>query len=77
MRIYGINRICPGKRHAWYDTDIGLIRKPIMNLDEIKEIPLVKRGILLTKDIPVDKKISLWNKIIDWIKKWLHLNKKS
>lgn len=22
-------KVCPGKRHAWYNSNVGLIRKPI------------------------------------------------
>jgi hypothetical protein len=30
MKIIGVKCICPGKRHAWYDTDLGFaVRKPI------------------------------------------------
>jgi hypothetical protein len=24
-------RVCPGKRHAWYESNVGNIRKPYLN----------------------------------------------
>lgn len=30
MQIIALNKICPGKRHAWYQTDLEfLVRKPV------------------------------------------------
>jgi hypothetical protein len=29
LKIYSIERITPGKRHAWLNTNVGLIRKPL------------------------------------------------
>lgn len=29
LQIYSIERITPGKRHAWLNTNVGLIRKPL------------------------------------------------
>lgn len=28
MTIYDLVRVCPGGRHAWYNSSIGLVRKP-------------------------------------------------
>ena len=29
-KIIALDRICPGRRHAWYDTNLGFkVRKPI------------------------------------------------
>lgn len=27
--ILSVVRLCPGKRHAWYNSPVGLIRKPV------------------------------------------------
>jgi hypothetical protein len=29
VEIYNMERITPGKHHAWYSSSVGLIRKPI------------------------------------------------
>jgi hypothetical protein len=29
LEIYNIERITPGKHHAWLNTNVGLIRKPL------------------------------------------------
>ena len=29
LRIGKLVKLCPGKRHGWYDTAIGLVRKPL------------------------------------------------
>lgn len=28
--VYGLVRVCPGKRHAWFDSSVGLIRKQVI-----------------------------------------------
>lgn len=33
-KIYKILRLCPGRRHAWVDSNIGIIRKPLDSLSE-------------------------------------------
>jgi len=31
VSVSAISRICPGGRHAWFESNVGLIRKPIDN----------------------------------------------
>lgn len=30
VKVGELVKMCPGGKHAWYNTDIGLIRKPIL-----------------------------------------------
>lgn len=47
-------RYCSGvKRHAWYETAWGIVRKPIQKFSVQKTI---------------EKRISWWQKFINWIK---------
>lgn len=29
VRIGKLISVCPGKRHAWYESNVGIIRKPV------------------------------------------------
>ncbi len=29
VRIYDVVRMCPGGRHAWVESNVGVIRKPL------------------------------------------------
>jgi len=37
VKIYKILGICPGKFHAWVDSNIGIIRKPLENIRIVKK----------------------------------------
>ena len=64
MTIIKLLKITAGGRHGWYATDLGFdIRKP---LGAAVSFILPENQ----KDEPVELKKSLWQKIIEFIKKF-------
>lgn len=62
-------RYCSGvQRHAWYESNIGVIRKPIQ-----------RKGVPTGMIIPVEEviKLSWWKRLVLFIKKFLSKWKKS
>lgn len=33
VSLTGVVRVCPGGRHAWFASNVGVIRKPINEAD--------------------------------------------
>lgn len=69
MNITRLNRICPGKRHAWYQTDERFeIRKPLQGDIKVRKVPQFKNEIdslFIPKD-NLNRK-SWFRRLIDWI----------
>lgn len=71
MRIISLGRICSGKRHAWYETNMGFkIRKPIgdyiNNISYRFEFPKIKEEN--GKELPIVKNKGWFKRLIDWIR---------
>lgn len=70
MRIISLKKICPGRRHAWYETDLGFdVRKPIgQKLNFLSDIFKVNTPFEL-KEVKVNiEKKSWFRRLIEWIK---------
>lgn len=66
MKILAVDKICPGKRHAWYETDLGfLVRKPVST-------PIHKFPSFHMPDIKIPnekiEKIGWWKSFVNWLK---------
>ena len=68
MKLIALNRICPGKRHAWYKTDLGFdVRKPIGQKIGFNFNP---RNVAPASDMDsynVPKNKGWFRRLIDWI----------
>jgi len=51
--IHELIRITPGRQHAWVNTNVGILRKPLASL-----IPKSK-----------SEKLKWWQRLVQWIKR--------
>lgn len=42
--LYSLISICPGKRHAWYESSVGRIRKPLQGTLQVAPSELKRAG---------------------------------
>lgn len=47
LKIISLVKVCPGKAHAWYNTEAGLKRKPIIS--KFGLVPKEEQGTLIAR----------------------------
>lgn len=69
MKILNLKKITAGGHHGWYETDEGLIRKPLG--DHIGKV-IRKRDYFSPRFKPqFFKSQSWWERLINYLKRWL------
>lgn len=72
--INKLDRVTPGKRHGWYKTNVGLIRKPLVDY-QMEFIPGPGVTYIPAKEVVEKPKTPWWKRIINKIKKvWQKIN---
>jgi len=61
-------KICPGKRHAWFNSNYGVIRKPLTEVDYTRERNQTGDGEVQSDFAWAYKPKGFWARLVDWLK---------